>query len=58
MVVWALLNALLGFLTTPTGLIVGAWLGLAFGALAAAYYRRTSRRLALPPWEHYLPARN
>jgi hypothetical protein len=58
MLVWLLLNALAGFMGTLNGLVVGAWLGLAFGALLAAYYRRTARRLALPAWEHYLPARS
>jgi hypothetical protein len=38
-------------------LVLAAWCGLVLGALAARYYQRKARDLALPAWEHYLPVR-
>ena len=52
-IVWIVLNALVARM--GVALVLGAWAGLLFGAVIAAYYAQVSRRLALPSWEDYLP---
>ena len=57
LLVWVVVEGLMGWMGLVAGLLAGVIASLLFGALIAAYYRHRLKRLSLPSWENYLPAK-